>query len=797
MDARRSSWRLAAVAALIVAGGTGGSRADDQVSLDRCRIVMDAGQPTFVRYAIDELAGYLRYVTEGPNAEVVVGAVPAGGMSAVIAIGPKVAGEVLGAAVQTEGLGEEGYVLKSGRVGGKTFIAVAGAGARGTMAGVYGLMKLVRTEGGAPFIPGPLDRRSKPAFATRGMHFNGWPFKYPYSFRRWQEADWQRYLDILAYQGVNLFYLWPFMEIMPVPLSAEDQAYLEECRRLIDYAHEKHGMEVWIMQCTNRVAKDRCGVADPKARPYWRPTQEDLRPGDPKSFEAIMASREVLYRMLSNVDGVCNIDSDPGWCSDCPLDDYVNVLKGCRSLLDRYNVHGKQAKLMSWMWAGWGQKAEKFFDTADQERTVGLMKRTLTGDWGLVAGRFDFLPICRRAGMMDRTVLLPYGMIENEPSYPWTNVGLEGIGKSWEQELPANPDLTGVIGNVQTPLLQLPHVYYLTSLLWNTDYRKTSEKDALLQLGTDLYPEHAQLMANSYLGLKESDPGRVAFWANRLEELSRNNQLGRLGIIGRKLFPDSSSVARGLAMQLHLHEAQERLMQTLTATTPQADRFRLVRDCIDAYLAWDLENGWHEFWGWTNIPLVPVSVDPRYPAMTLTLAKCLRDKAGVESFCGEIGRALSGKYDAKILQTGCVGPLQNTLTAILGNRAIWAKATASVTPDATRYPAGAANDGRLDTCYWPGALVKDNAEWLQLTWDSPETIRKVVVRFLKHPSMAGRTIHLQREAAPGQWEDVATTVIPADAAGSHSVATFELAAPVTLDRIRIVNLLDVFEVEVN
>jgi hypothetical protein len=62
--------------------------------------------------------------------------------------------------------------------------------------------------------------------------------------------------------------------------------------------------------------------------------------------------------------------------------------------------------------------------------------------------------------------------------------------------------------------------------------------------------------------------------------------------------------------------------------------------------------------------------------------------------------------------------------------------------------------------------------------------------------MAGRTIQLQREVAPGKWADFATAPIPAKAGGRHAVATFRLARRVTLDKIRIVNLLDVFEVEV-
>ena len=189
------------------------------------------------------------------------------------------------------------------------------------------------------------------------------------------DSNGRRYLDMLSLEGVNLFYLWPFIEIMPVPLSPEDRAYLEECRRVVDYAQQKHGMEVWIMQCTNRVAKDRCGVADPRKRPYWRPSQEDLSPGTPAHLRAILASREALYRALPNVDGVCNIDSDPGYYAGSPLGDYLKVLQGCRDLLDKCNVHGRQAKLVNWMWCGWGLPPARFFDANHQNATIDTLRR--------------------------------------------------------------------------------------------------------------------------------------------------------------------------------------------------------------------------------------------------------------------------------------------------------------------------------------------------------------------------------------------------------------------------------------
>ena len=308
----------------------------------------------------------------------------------------------------------------------------------------------------------------KPAFAKRGMHFNGWPLNYPYSFRSWTEKDWQRYLDILSYQGVNLFYLWPFIEIMPVPLSAEDQAYLEECRRVVDYAQKKHGMEVWIMQCTNRVASDRCGVADPRVRPYWRPTQKDLNPGKPADFQAILASREAMYRIINNADGVCNIDSDPGFCPNSPVSDYVKVLQACRTLIDRHNIHGKQTKLVNWMLWGWGMPRVGQTEGLPQLelRILQGLKQGLPEPLWLISGQFpEYLPMCRQEGLISKTVYLPYGAIECEPAYPQTTVQVDVIRGMFNGTDAKSPDIAGIMGNVQTPLLQFPNLFYFTSVM--------------------------------------------------------------------------------------------------------------------------------------------------------------------------------------------------------------------------------------------------------------------------------------------------------------------------------------------
>ena len=662
-DRQRGSWTLA-IACLLLTAPLPSCRADDNIPLRRCSIVVDPGQASFVQYAIEGLTGYLKDVTgDAPTVEIAANA-----RGATIAIGPQIARSILGDDFAARNLGEEGYVLKTLQKNGSTWIVAAGLKPHGTKNAVSALMKAIQIDGKSASIHSPLDRVGRPAYAKRGMHFNGWAFNSPYSFRNWREEDWKSYLDILSYQGVNLLFLWPFMEIMPVPLSPEDQAYLEECRRIVDYAQEKLGMEVWIMQCTNRVAKDRCGVADPRLRPYWRPSQEDLNPGKPEDFQAILKSRETIYRILNNADGVCNIDSDPGFCPDSNFDDYVKVLQACREMLDRLNIHGRQAKLVNWMLWGWARKEKVSMDglIEHQRRALRSLKQGLPDTLWLISGQFpEYLPMCREAGFGERTVLLPYGTIEFEPAYPHTTVQVDAIRRMFDGPDAQSPGLPGFMGNMQTPLLQFPSVFFFTSVLMDFDYRDRSEKDVLLDLASHLYPNHCRLLADAYLALKSPDPKQIALQADALDHALHENALGPSGLFARKLFPDPRFAATSLLLQLRLRAAQESLVLGVNAATPKADCERLIADYLSAYLAWDTAHGWHGLWGWSQYPLGGFPSDARYSGLAAALGKSLGNKSDVDACFQRVTQIVSAAFDEKIVQEGGIAPLKQAVLATI------------------------------------------------------------------------------------------------------------------------------------
>jgi hypothetical protein len=637
-----------------------------RITLTQSVIVVDASELSYVQYGTKDLADYLEEITgtkapiratldEAPPSFIVVGKT----------LAEQVASDVLGG----RELGEEGYLIKSLARSGKVYLIVAGATPHGTKFGLAALMKMIQVDGKTPYVEGPVDVASKPALAVRGMHLNGWPINYPYTFRVWKEKDWQRYIDMLAYQGVNLFYIWPFMDIIPVPLSPEDEAYLQEVNRVVDYAQTRHGMEVWIMHSVDRVAQSNLGMSDPRARYYWVYwNQLDLNPADPRQFEAIVKSREALYRIVNKADGFCMIDSDPGGWPYSPLSDEMKVFRAMRELLDRYNVHGKQAKLINWMWTGWGNT--EWQGPARQAElmkgTIRAMKRDVPEPWWLISGFKEYLPICQMEGVLERTVFLPYGIIEGEPSFPATNVPLDKVRKNLDI-LGDFPKLRGLMGNNQCPLLQFPRTYYFLASAWDYDYRNRNQRDVLLEVAGHLYPEHKKLVADCFSAINETDPQKIDGLRAQLGSLINQDKLGRLGVLGRKLFPDRAQVARDLVSQLKVRAAREVMCRTLTPTTSRNESARVIESYLDALLAWTNLNGWEMMVnvnGWGSL----IVYDKEFAASMSNLKRALgggspvTDDTAIGSFLEPISKKLLLRYGTKnAVMQGCTDAIKKAI----------------------------------------------------------------------------------------------------------------------------------------
>ena len=641
----------------------------ERISLENVVILVDKTEPSYIQYGAKDLASYLSEIN-GNQIKVENSPDAAKKAKSILVIGAKMSLATGDSVLSAEELGEEGAIIRSYEKSGSTIVAVAGSNPKGTNWGIATLSQLIRAEGKSAYLEGPLDLKSKPSVAVRGFHLNGWSLNYPYGFRTWKEEDWKRFVDIAWVQHVNLFYLWPFMEIMPVPLSSEDEAYLQEVRRVVEYAQNKRGMEVWIMQSANRVAVSDCGSRDPRLRTYWvGDCQKDMDPADPQQYGNILKSFEAFYKIVNNADGFCLIDSDPGGWPHSPLSDQAKIFNSARTLLNRYNVHAEKTKLIDWMWIGWG----RVFDPTEKNReesAVGFMvdtirnfKTNLPEPWELISGMSSYLKSAERESVLGKTTYLHYGAIEMEPAFPATNMGLESIQDVFEKA-GKYPGLKGLMGNNEIMLLQFPRTYYFFSSLWDESYKNRNEQQVLREVSRQLYPDHADVIADSFLALKENSAEKIGTTLADLEKFIRVGDPGRPGALGRYLFPDRFAVAKILQRQLEIRSARQSLLKALEGSPSVQECATLVENYFDKLLAWNQETGWDEMINITiwRTPIYEEGKDLREGVTqlkkVLAQGKPYTSYVQTNDFFEEISKKLFKKYGRDSVMIGCIEPFK-------------------------------------------------------------------------------------------------------------------------------------------
>lgn len=657
--------------ALLVISAFSLSATAAQIALTNVKIAVDRGEPSYLHYGAEDLASHLTELT-GQRVSVVSSAVAGLRASTVIAIGEKAAKAAGADFADVSGLSEGGSFIRSFERDGATVVAVAGPTPQGTNAGIATLLQQIRTEGDSIHFDGPLDLTNKPNYATRGLHLNGWPLKHPYAFRSWSEEEWKRFVDISWAQRINLVYIWPFMEIIPLPLSAADQKYLQEVQRVVDYAKKKRGMEVWIMQSANRVGVSDCGTADPRMRTYWVPRdcQQDMNPADPEQFARIMRHFDAFYRIVNNADGYCMIDSDPGGWPGSPLSDQTKIFNGARDLLDRLSVGKQNTKLIDWMWLGWGRNhtGEDSGDraVAHMQETIRNFKANLREPWELISGLSPYLESAKSESALDKTVFLQYGAIEDEPAFPATNMGQKSILAVFETAA-KYPGLKGVMGNNELMLLQFPRTFNFFGIAWDAEYAKRSERDVLLDLAQQLHPDHRETIADAFLALRETDLQKITAAQQNLSQLIASGNAGRPGSLSRLLFPDRLSVARNLLKQLDIRLARQQFITALQGTPSLEDSAQLLEDYFDKLLAWNEETGWSKMIDIT-IWRTPIYQEGRdlSDAMTRLKKVLMQGKpymtyTQADDFFSGISTSLKKKYGSDSVMIGCVEPFKLAL----------------------------------------------------------------------------------------------------------------------------------------
>ena len=562
------------------------------ICLRTARIVMAGLPPAYLRRALSDLRAQLPGTVEQPAAKTA---------EIQIELRPDLLGK----------LTRQGFLIQTRR----EVVKLTAAGWHGLNYAILDLVaRLARSTDGCS-IPAGLDLQERPSFRLRGIYgHTAWVYNHPFAVRSWRLGDWQRYIDLLAYLRVNLLQIWVPISIMAVPLSSADRDYLDMFRAVVDYAKEERGFsQVWVGAAANDVGLAGGSKTPVSLRQYYDRSVRGLRnPAVAAQMNDIVASRRALYETVPNADGYWIIDSDPGGWPGSSSEDFAKILTVNRSLVDQVSRRRKQAKLIYWIWSGWGkglgrrQRGDKgnrrqwyggHVGSEDREQnikdTVQHWRRLTNGrPLSLLACRDTDLPLIADWGSLSKTVYFSYNVIEPEPNPPYTALRFAEVKATFAYPCKC-ANLYGVMGNVQTPLVQLPNIWLFSRLAWDVSYNEgagavnalyrpwgavpwgarynpTSAGKVLNDLARDIYPRIAAELAHAWRQLDNDNPTVARKQAVLLRKFCRSNQLGAVGALGRWLIPDGRWLVKNLAAQLDVHAAAMDMLAGLRRRTGYA-----------------------------------------------------------------------------------------------------------------------------------------------------------------------------------------------------------------------------------
>jgi hypothetical protein len=274
-------------------------------------------------------------------------------------------------------------------------------------------------------------------------------------------------------------------------------------------------------------------------------------------------------------------------------------MAGNRRLIDECTVLGREAKFVYWMlwgWSNWGWPAAQAEQASAVWRTtLDLMAERVPEPWWLLVN-VQHLALAAERGLLGKAIFFPYGALEPEPSPPQTQLYHARLKERIEAAL-AHPHVAGVMGQCQTPLAQLPNIYFFMNALWDVERRHHSIATSTHDLAALLYPRAADLIGRAWALLGGTDPDGILGVADELDAAINGDALGPTGSVGRLLGPASARVVEDLVFLLRIRGYGEQFRQRLDA----GDALDASRASLAAYvraaLTWQARHGYHAMGG--------------------------------------------------------------------------------------------------------------------------------------------------------------------------------------------------------
>lgn len=423
-----------------------------------------------------------------------------------------------------------------------------------------------------------------------GMYIHlGWSYNHPYAARTWTLEDWRGYLDGLRRLGFNMVLIWPLLETMPEPLTPSDEACLQKISTVIDLAHLEFSQKAYIVLCPNVAVNNEEAAKSSFEKRLFYHTDRRVDPGDPVAFGPVIAWREKLLRRLKAMDGLFIIDSDPGGYANSTDLEFVYIMGAHRRLLDRL---GEGKELYYWAHAGWEAYA-RYYATGqfrmgppeELRATVALLAKQRCEPWGVAVRLPNFAdPI----GMGDRVMAFPYGAIESEPSFPLTLFGQERVLSGAQ-----HPGQRGILGNTQTPCMQLPNTFAFARVAQG----QSVERSDYVRFANDLLPGRGEAIVAAWEALQGEDVTQIKNVIIQLEMMHREPVT--VGALSGLLFGDGSRFIDDLVRQLRMAASAHALNAAVDAEPRDPARIRqALREFVAAAESWQNQHGYSDSWHW-------------------------------------------------------------------------------------------------------------------------------------------------------------------------------------------------------
>lgn len=386
-------------------------------------------------------------------------------------------------------------------------------------------------------------------------------FQRPYAARRWTLDDWNHYLSGLHSLGYDEVLCSTQLDSMPHHPTESDQAFLAMIGQVIDLAHQRYGMKFMVGGGANTIGNDKAAATTFELR-------EDVEcsglvdPRDPAAVAAFLEARRRMLTPLRDADAFVMIDSDGGGYRGTTDEDFVTLMAAQLQIFRELNP---RVEMICWMWNGWENWSRHMeaeaaaspgapvppaeWNNREHDKILALMQERIEEPWSLYACWGMHQESAERLAMRDKLKYYPFNLLGDiDGSSPLTRYAPRAMAEGFAAYSPAQYP-RGVMGNVWSPPLSLPHTYLFAHFARGG----TEATVDLERFAEDVVPGVGAAVARAWQAIGDDDPATQRMHAAVMRREADTPR--RAGTSSGLLFGDARRFLEDLAANLEIHAA--------------------------------------------------------------------------------------------------------------------------------------------------------------------------------------------------------------------------------------------------